>query len=207
MLFAAALAASTFCASAQNSGESRVKHGVRAGLNFDALGIATAGVSAVTESKVGFHLGYSPDISLGRYFAFQPAVVFTTRGGVAKEGAYEEKDNLYFLEVPLVFSLRVPFGDDGWFKWNILQFGPSIGVGLFGHAKIGDEKSKDLFSEEMLTRFNWGLTFGSAFEFGDFYVGGRYYLGLSNAYSSKITDNIDIVGIYGSFLLTLGWNF
>jgi hypothetical protein len=196
-------AAAIMAASSATSVMAQVKHGIRAGLNIDNQGLGTSnGDSESGISKIGFHLGYQADIPLGNYFAFQPTALFTTRGCANEVLGVKTKETLYYIEVAPMFSLRVSFAD-GWFKWNILQFGPSFGIRLFGEG-TADGKKMDIefFSPDSYRRFDWGLSFGDAFEFGNFYIGGRYYMGLFN-----LIDNENVAIVNGSMMLTLGWNF
>jgi hypothetical protein len=167
-----------------------ITFGVRAGVNFDNQ--SADGRSA--DSKVGFHVGAVADIpttklaaSLPSWFYLQPGLYLTSKGSKV-DG---ETTGLYYLEVPVKASGKIALTD----AINLrAHFGPSFAFAVSG--KAGDQ---DIFGEGSdAKRFQFGLVFGAGVEFGKFYAGLGYDLGLTAVYG-KVKNS--------TFAISLGYNF
>ncbi len=187
--------------------------GLRAGMNVSTLG----GDDADFNSRVGFHVGMIVDVPLCKdNFYFQPGLYFTLKG-FKDEGVNENKNgsvawngrsDMYYLEVPLLFSGRYTFG----IAQLQVSFGPYIGLGVMNRYKYEDDYDTRTYAgihywdEEML---DVGLSMGAGVLLKNhYYIGFQYDLGL------KKTD--DYYGATGwdcksgkprSWMIGIGYNF
>ncbi len=118
------------------------------------------------------------------------------------KGKYNQRFNPYYVDIPVMLSLKGTLAENLALRAHA---GPYLGLGLFGKGETSSEeynngvpdsdngkrKIKNLFSiteeekEEFrfggLSRFNFGIGFGTGIEFSHFYVGLSYNYGLTSA--------------------------
>jgi hypothetical protein len=184
ILFAALVAGGASGAAAEES----IRLGARAGLNFDSQKYSNSGIYMTSNNKVGFHLGAVVDVPLASYapslpgwLYAQPGLYLTTKGGKGTTATH----NLYYLELPLLASVKVPLADD--FRVRA-DFGPSIGFALSGKYKAGSVGA-NMFDNDEARRLHAGLSFGAGVEYRQFYLGVGYNLGLSSIYANSSVKN------------------
>ncbi len=180
--------------------DSKVKFGVRAGLNFANVGGDADGADA----RVGFHVGGVADIQFHEYFYFQPGLMITTKGYKTSKGEWDTKARPTYLELPLMLSFGYPINSDLKIRANV---GPYLAMGLLGKIKTDDD-SDDYFGDEGIAkRFDFGLGFGAGVDFKQYYIGIAYDLGLINTWdlTSPAGDELKVTN--GAFMITLGYNF
>ncbi|MEJ0105088.1 MAG: porin family protein [Bacteroidota bacterium] len=128
---------------------------------------------------VGFHLGGFLSFALGKSFAIQPEVLFSTQGAKIDDvnsSIKEFKTN--YLNIPILAQIRMPGG-------LYLETGPQAGILLT--AKTDDESVKDLY-ENLDWSWAFGLGFRSKMGLG---LGARYNLGLNKVKNSDNTTTIE----------------
>jgi hypothetical protein len=224
--------------------------GLRAGLNLGQLQFTQdysdsynnganyeSGTSTLTDNTgnlIGFHVGAVVDINILEFLYFQPGLMLSLKGGDTKteseerDGSYyyyrESTDNysLWYLDVPLMFSLKGALANDMALRVNA---GPYLGFGLFGKYESSYERTGsnqyDNYSEKEkvenvfeptakekadgykgFNKLNFGVGFGAGVEYTNLYFGLNYNIGLANM--SKEDDG----GTYErTFGLTIGLNF
>jgi hypothetical protein len=184
----------------ENTGKSRLRFGVRAGLTETFLqDITTRDDGRIIESfeGSGWQVGgsvYFPDTIVG-YCLNEP--LGTEVGLFFSERRYcvgDTSNSLYYVEIPLMLSYAKPiFGAK---KVRLaFQLGSYVGVGLAGDGKA--------FTDH-LRRFNFGLRGGLGMEFGRFFVGTSYSYGVFNVARNAPRKHTQRLS---SADLTIGWNF
>ncbi|MEZ4910124.1 MAG: porin family protein [Saprospiraceae bacterium] len=162
--------------------------GVRAGLNFSSTNIEFAGISASTDSKVGFHVGLVNDFMLSDKLTFRPGVLLSFKGG--KSDA--ESTNLTYIDIPLSLVYNFSGGDTGFFA----EVGPYLGFLLAA-------KSEDVDIKDGYKSLDLGLSLGLGYDLGSFLVGANYGLGLANV--AEVEDGVDVsaknnnIAVYGIY--------
>ncbi len=110
--------------------------GLRAGLN-----ISTINDYIMAESKMGFHAGAIVDFDINDYFYLESGLYVSQKGckstvKVPEEysNGYVTTDNFnsYYLELPILASLRIPVMENGFLLLNI---GPAFSYGVGGKTQ------------------------------------------------------------------------
>jgi hypothetical protein len=139
LLLAFAATAFTLTSKAQD----KTTFGVRAGVNFTNVnGEDVSGHDLDYNLKTGFHLGVNAEIPVASDFYVQPGLIFSTKG--YKEDISGSNDDLKFnvsyLEIPINFLYKPTLGAGK----LLLGFGPYIGIGIGGKAKVGSKDAGDI---------------------------------------------------------------
>ncbi|MDR0518192.1 MAG: PorT family protein [Fibromonadaceae bacterium] len=164
------------------------RFGLRYGLDMSFLDRdgQHSSTKADTNGLAGFHFGIVADMC-GDLFCFQPGFMFRQRGGefVIDGGSWTEKTTtkMWYLEWPVMFSLRVPFGEIAALK---ISAGPYLALGLFGGVEkeyksntLGNKESfEKTFTKNYFNRFDAGVNLGSGIDVQAFYIGISYSLGV-----------------------------
>lgn len=173
LLFFALVAISVVSINAQDN----LKWGVMAGMNVSKYTITGF------DSRIGFHAGVKAELGLsqeasGAYMDF--AALLTLKGAKIDAGSLASfKMNPYYLEVPVHIGYKYAVNDDFALFGSA---GPYIAVGLFGKAKAkvdgdlvdlgefgGNSMSEDIFGDDGLKRFDFGLGLKAGVEFSKKY--------------------------------------
>ena len=177
--------------------QDNLKWGVMAGMNVSKYTITGF------DSRIGFHAGVKAELGLsqdangsGAYMDF--AALLTLKGAKIDGGSLASiKFNPYYLD----FSL---FG----------SVGPYMAVGLFGKAKLkvdgdiadiaelgGNSMSEDIFGDDGLKRFDFGLGLKAGVEFSK-----KYQVAIS--YDFGLVEVIKEVGMKNrNLMISLGYMF
>jgi hypothetical protein len=174
----------------------QISVGAKGGLNLSNL----SGVSDIegleANGLVGFHLGGFVTFNLGKNFAIQPEVMYSTQGAKISDGTSEEDLKMNYVTIPVMVKILSNKGFYG-------ELGPQIGFKA-GDIKWGDENvSEDFESTDFSACFGLGFQ-PTKSPFG---VGLRYNLGLGTVSDLEDLDedNVDIKS--GVFQLSLYWRF
>ncbi|WP_347296755.1 porin family protein, partial [uncultured Bacteroides sp.] len=173
LLFFVLVAMSVVSVNAQDN----LKWGVMAGMNVSKYTITGF------DSRIGFHAGVKAELGLsqeasGAYMDF--AALLTLKGAKIDGGSIASiKFNPYYLEVPVHVGYKYAVNDDFALFGNV---GPYIAVGLFGKVKakvdgniadLGElgtnSASEDIFGDDGLKRFDFGLGLKAGVEFSKKY--------------------------------------
>ena len=213
LLFFALVAISVVSINAQDN----LKWGVMAGMNVSKYTITGF------DSRIGFHAGVKAELGLsqeasGAYMDF--AALLTLKGAKIDGGSIASfKFNPYYLEVPVHIGYKYAVNDDFALFGSV---GPYIAVGLFGKAKLnigsafddlaemegieiegmeGKSLSEDIFGDDGLKRFDFGLGLKAGVEFSKKYqVAISYDFGLVEAAKDSGMKNRNL-------MLSLGYMF
>ncbi|MCD7972417.1 MAG: PorT family protein [Candidatus Azobacteroides sp.] len=172
-----------FTASAQLS------FGLKAGLNLSDMSDYDN-----TKMKIGYKVGPTVNLSLGD-IGFQGAILLSSKG--VKGDGVDGKIDANYLEIPVSFVYKRPVA----FDTNLyINAGPYFAYGLFGKTDLGLAGEIDTFSDEMLNRFDMGLTFGVGIEVLMFNFGVNYDLGLTKIDDFSNAKNRNL-------WISVGYNF
>ena len=157
--------------------QDNLKWGVMAGMNVSKYTFTGF------DNRVGFHAGVKAELGLsqeasGAYMDF--AALLTLKGAKIDGGSVASiKFNPYYLEVPIRVGYKYAVNDDFSLFGSV---GPYMAVGLFGKAKLkvdgdiadiaelGDNSmSEDIFGDDGLKRFDFGLGLKAGVEFSKKY--------------------------------------
>ncbi|MBS9767696.1 MAG: PorT family protein [Flavobacteriaceae bacterium] len=178
-----------------------VKYGVKAGLNVANVSNVKLG-EIEPDSRVAYHVGAMAEIGLTSQFAVQPEVLFSVQGASKEKEGVTGAVEFNYINIPVMAKYYVLNGLS-------LEVGPQIG--FLTTAKItfkgtieGKEinESKDVKDEAKSVDF--GLNFGTSYNYQNFNLGVRYNLGLTDI--AKERDGGD-ANKNGVFQVSLGYFF
>lgn len=145
--------AAVFAFGFANAQDSKIKFGVKGGVQFTNFG-----GDADTDSKTGFYIGGLADFTVSEKFHVQPELLYSSEGASDDFG-------IDYLRIPVMAKYYVAEG------FNI-QAGPEVAF------KIGTEE--DAF-DDMTVGTDFGLGFGAGYEMANgLMFDARYNLGLTN---------------------------
>lgn len=205
LLFFALVAMSVVSVNAQDN----LKWGVMAGMNVSKYTITGF------DSRIGFHAGVKAELGLsqeasGAYMDF--AALLTLKGAKIDAGSLASfKMNPYYLEVPVHVGYKYAVNDDFALLGSV---GPYIAVGLFGKAKakvdgniadLGElgtnSASENIFGDDGLKRFDFGLGLKAGVEFSK-----KYQVAIS--YDFGLVEVAKDLGMKNrNLMLSLGYMF
>ncbi|MDR2579982.1 MAG: PorT family protein [Fibromonadaceae bacterium] len=171
--------------------KSAVSFGLRAGLNVSHL-YATyddgcRNASGSYENIGGWQLGLVLDIALSDWFYIQPGLMYITKGvkdnHTSHSHTYDYSLTARYLEIPFLLSLKL--------SALRVNAGPYLGMHLGGD---------DSFFGSVVSVFgsDFGISMGSGFDIGMFYIGAFYNVGLTSMGNRRH---------YDYYNRTLGFNF
>jgi len=169
--------------------------GIEAGVSMAKL---TGDVTDDLESNTTFLVGGFADFQRGD-LTIQPGVYFTRKGMKFSESGAELKNNLDYLQIPVLFKYGAPVGTSSRFY---IGAGPAVAFQLgckFVGSGAGISASVDCeeFNDEdggLTTKSTEFSGIGVAgIEFGKFAVGLRADIGFTNVYGASVGD-IDLDG-------------
>ena len=149
--------------------------GPKAGVNISNI----SNSNYQNNTLVGFHVGGFLSFALGKSFAIQPEVLFSTQGTKiddANTAIKEFKAN--YLNIPVLAQLRMPGG-------LYLETGPQAGILVT--AETDGQTVKNLY-QSLDWSWAFGLGFRSKIGLG---LGARYNLGLNKVNNSNNTTTIE----------------
>jgi hypothetical protein len=176
--------------------QAQVSVGAKGGLNVSNLN----GISDLDGFKstalVGFHLGGYATFNLGRNFAIQPELLFSTQGSTVDVIGEEENLKMNFINIPVMIKFLTN-------KGVYLEAGPQIGFRA-GDVTWGDENLNEDFKNS-----EFSACFGLGFQptKSAFGVGARYNLGLGKVADLEDFDENTVDVKSGVFQLSVYWRF
>jgi hypothetical protein len=166
------------CRFSQNRNHRTNGSGYFTGPNLNYLNYSDRSTT-IGGSNTGFHAGIFFQKNITKYFAVQPSVLFSLRGGEIRNVDSTTNARLMNIEIPINFLYlykRLMFGG-----------GPDFSYGFKGKLKTNDSErdaySPDESFERTLKRFEFGANFliGYTFRKGLF-ITANYSPGLTNIY-------------------------
>ena len=184
--------------------QDNLKWGVVAGMNVSKYTITGF------DSRIGFHAGVKAELGLsqdangsGAYMDF--AALLTLKGAKIDGGSLASiKFNPYYLEVPVRVGYKYAVNDDFSLFGSV---GPYMAVGLFGKERCHSQvcghgrMSEDIFGDDGLKRFDFGLGLKAGVEFSK-----KYQVAIS--YDFGLVEVIKEVGMKNrNLMISLGYMF
>ena len=171
----------------------QISVGAKGGLNLSNLnGINSDNYE--TKGKIGFHLGGFVTFNLGRNFAIQPELVYSTQGGTIESGNVTENLKLNYFNIPVMVKFMTNSG-------FYLEAGPQLGF----HAGDVDYDNVETSVEGSDFSICGGLGFQPTKS--SFGIGARYNAGMGTAgevdFDNPSINNVDFKN--GVFQLSLYW--
>jgi hypothetical protein len=174
-----------------NTSSAQISVGAKGGLNVSNLNGLDVN-NYTTKALVGFHVGGFVTFNLGRNFAIQPELLYSTQGGTIENGNITEDLKLNYFNIPVMVKILTN-------KGFYFEAGPQIGfnVGELDNENIeGDIKGSD-----------FSICGGLGFQptKSPFGIGARYNVGLGTTGDVTGDDfnNADFKN--GVFQLSLYW--
>jgi hypothetical protein len=145
---------------------------VQAGVNSSSVSFSVEGFSIETSSLIGFHAGVNYTNKISNSLYLTPGLLFSQKGGSLEfdfGGSSEEsKIKLNYVDIPVIFSYQSN-PEKGFFA----EGGPYFGILLSADAD-GEDVKEDFSSLDI------GLGLGVGYDLGQFKIGVRYNLGLTD---------------------------
>lgn len=179
-------------------------YGIKAGLNLSKMIVSTdqASASVISKSLTGFQVGLTAEYPITKIFSFETGLLLSSEGMKMDESTtyqgstYEISDKIIPLYLNIPLTAKASFDVGGAMIYG--AFGPYIGIGLSGKAKIestsggSTETSSDNIkwgsgSDNDLKRLDFGLSIGAGVEINKIQLGLTFSPGLANISAS--TDN------------------
>ncbi|MBF2708346.1 porin family protein [Flavobacterium soyangense] len=168
--------------------------GVKGGLNICSVTNADQ-YGSNSSSLIGFHLGLFGEFMVSDKFAIQPELLYSAQGVKVDSDGDKIDVKLDYINIPVMAKYYIA-------KDFSLEFGPQIGFLLSAKAKSGGV-SENLKDSTKSTDF--GLNFGAGYDIGDFTLGIRYNLGLSQLQKDLISG--ESASHNSVFQIALGYKF
>lgn len=176
--------------------QAQVSVGAKGGLNVSNLSGINDMQGFKSSALLGVHLGGYATFNLGRNFAIQPEVLFSTQGATLDLMGEEENLKLNFINIPVMIKFLTN-------KGLYLEAGPQIGFRA-GDVKWGDENLSEEFKN---TELSACLGLGFQPTKSAFGLGARYNLGLGKVADLEDFDENTVDVKSGVFQLSLYWRF
>jgi len=150
--------------------------------------------NAVFETKalVGFHVGGYATFNLGRNFAIQPELVYSTQGAKVENATNEENLNLNYFNIPLIVKFLT---NSGFYA----EAGPQFGF------QVGSFDTDNFETTVENSDLSVGLGLGFQPTKSAFGIGARYNIGLGKAGEFETGNSNNVEYKNGVFQLSLYW--
>jgi hypothetical protein len=176
-----------------NLSQAQISVGAKGGLNVSNLSGLDIN-NYETKALVGFHVGGFVTFNLGRNFAIQPELLYSTQGGTIEDGNFSENIKLNYFNIPVMVKFLTNSG-------FYVEAGPQIGF------QTGELDSEDIEGDIKGSDFSMAGGIGFQPTKSAFGVGARYNIGLGTTgeISGEDFNNADFKN--GVFQLSLYWRF
>lgn len=210
-LFAAAVltAGAHLLPSSDATAQSRVRAGLKGGLNASSLFYDSQGVSNKSE-RIGFHLGVFAQAPLGEFLAIQPELLYMTKGASADYnvnflGLNASGNNTFrlnYAELPVLATFKLGQSVE-------LQAGPYVAYllnsdinsnGDFGNGTSG-------INRDNFNKVDYGVAGGLNVFLGKALIGLRYEQGLQRIANSGAARTLLGNAKNGVGLVSVGFSF
>jgi hypothetical protein len=153
-----------------------IRFGIKAGGNMaKPTGADARDPLATLQSRVGFMGGIFLSVELSRVLSIQSEVLYTMKGAtyIANDDTYTDKLYADYIEVPMLFKLRIPTPVVQPFIFG----GPTVGFKL--QEKLMSNGEEVPLTEALFKNNDYGAIFGAGLNLGrNFMVDIRYSLGM-----------------------------
>jgi hypothetical protein len=171
----------------------QISLGLKGGLNVSNLNGLNDLEDVETKALVGFHFGAFTTFNLGRNFAIQPELVFSTQGTKVEDVDENLKVNYFNIPIMVRFLTNSGF---------YLEGGPQFG---FKVNEISDVDFEDLDDEFENSEVSGCVGLGFQPTKSPFGIGARYNIGLTSVAELEDFDGSKVDVKNGVFQLSLYW--
>jgi hypothetical protein len=175
-------------------GQRSLSFGPVAGINFATF---TGSDASGAKTRTAFFVGGAINMPLGRSMFFQPQALYSMKGASIDLGGITGEYKLSYLEIPLLFGLRIPMQGSNVHPYVVA--GPTIAFLMSCKIRassggLSAEANCDDSSIGLTTRStDLGLSIGAGVELpmatGTLSLVGRYGFGLSGPFEGSNTKN------------------
>lgn len=167
------------------SAQEYVYFGVKGGVNFSSFTGDGFDAFDDPEGRTAFHLGLLAEIPLGERFSIQPEVLYSAQGYdiVSREDADDVEFQLDYITVPVLAKFYL-------FNRFSLEAGPQIAFLVNDEIDTnptGDGGDIEVDSDIFKT-VEFGVGLGASYKISNFFISGRYNLGLTDIYDVEGID-------------------
>lgn len=189
---------------------------VKGGLNIANISTTNDGTIEDANSLASFHVGLLADLSLSKYIAIQPSLLFTGKGAKTQSGSpsdntyFKATTNPYYIELPVNLVFKIPL--EGNNTSIFLGAGPYVAMGVGGKNKTEGKFLGASFSSEdkidfsnddpatgneegagigIMRRFDWGLNGTAGFQLKKVLLSVNYGWGLAKLQSGSNSSEND----------------
>jgi len=167
------------------SAQEYVYFGVKGGVNFSSFTGDGFDAFDDPEGRTAFHLGLLAEIPVGERFSIQPEVLYSAQGYdiLSREDANDVEFQLDYITVPILAKFYL-------FDRFSLEAGPQIGFLVNDEIDTnptGDGGDIEMDSD-MFKTVEFGVGLGASYKISNFFVSGRYNLGLTDIYDLEGVD-------------------
>lgn len=173
----------------------RITVGVRTGLNFSKQ-YNNEEEGADKDYRIGYMGGLELDINIVRTLSVNMGLIYTQKGYKSEysdyRGSMTEKNNVSYLNIPVLVSYRVKLSDAAQFQLNV---GPYFAFGISGKLNVESNFSGlknyeiDCFDEyDGLKKSDTGLHIGAGVVYSNVYFGVSYERSLKNVSNATGAD-------------------
>ena len=167
------------------SAQEFVYFGVKGGVNFSSFNGDGYDDFVSPEERTAYHLGLLAEIPVGDRFSIQPEVLYSAQGYdiASREDANDIEYQLDYINVPVLAKYYL-------FNQFSIEAGPQIG--FLVHEEVDFNPSDDggdlNLDDDQFKTIDFGVGLGASYKFSNFFISGRYNLGLTDIYDFEGAD-------------------
>ena len=167
------------------SAQEYVYFGVKGGVNFSSFNGDGYDDFVNPEERTSFHLGLLAEIPVSDRFSIQPEVLYSAQGyDIASiDGGDDIEYQLDYINVPVLAKVYL-------FNRFSLEAGPQIG--FLVHEEVDSNPTGDggdfNLNNDQFKKVDFGVGLGASYKISNFFISGRYTLGLTDIYD---IDGVD----------------
>ncbi len=158
-----------------------VMFGIKGGVNFSSVTGDAFSDFEDESARTAFHLGLLAEIPISDRFSLQPEVLYSAQGYdvVRIEDGQDVERRFDYISVPVLAKLYLI---DGF----ALEAGPQFSYLVENELGRGDDEIE--LSDDYLNKFDFSVGLGASWKLSNFFVYGRYNVGLTEIYDIEGAD-------------------
>lgn len=158
-----------------------VMFGIKGGVNFSSVTGDAFSDFEDESARTAFHLGLLAEIPISDRFSLQPEVLYSAQGYdvVRIEDGQDVERRFDYISVPVLAKLYLI---DGF----ALEAGPQFSYLVENELGRGDDDIE--LSDDYLNKFDFSVGLGASWKLSNFFVYGRYNVGLTEIYDIEGAD-------------------
>lgn len=167
------------------SAQEYIYFGVKGGVNFSSFNGDGYDDFVDPEERTSFHLGLLAEIPVSDRFSIQPEVLYSAQGYDISsiDGGDDVEYQLDYINVPVLAKVYL-------FNRFSIEAGPQIG--FLVHEEVDTNPTGDggdfNLNDDQFKKVDFGVGLGASYKFSNFFISGRYTLGLTDIYDIEGVD-------------------